>query len=131
MKKQKIFLLIPILIIGGFLIYTWATFIFTNVVSTWRHYLSTILYFIILILFFKNQRATILAILIYLILGTLNILTLTPSVTSDSYGVGIGSVELWTPKFQTLSFALLVLTIILNFDTIVNWYLDYKDSKSK
>lgn len=60
-------------------------------------------------------------------MGTCNLLTLTPAVISNSYGLRIGSVTLPTPDFQLLSFSLLILFLIINFDTLVNIYLDYKD----
>lgn len=131
MTKQKILLLIPLAIVGGLLSYTWIIILFTDVVATWRHYPSIALFIILMLLFFKNFKKTILATAFYLLLGTCNLLVLTPSITSNSFGVGIGSVQIWTPAFQLLSFGLLVLFAILNFDTLVNMYLDYKEVKAQ
>jgi hypothetical protein len=129
MTKQKILLLIPLAIIGSFLIYSCVTILSTDVVATWRHYLSFALFSILIFLFFKNNKKTLLATIFYLILGTCNLLILTPSVTTNSYGLSIGSIEMWTPGFQLLSFGLLVLLLILNFDTLVNMYFDFKEAK--
>jgi hypothetical protein len=129
MQKQKILLLIPLFIIGGLLIYSWAVILFTEVDATWRHYLALALFGGLIFLFFKNFTKTILATGVYLILGTCNLLALTPSVTTNSYGLRIGSLELWTPTFQLLSFGLLLLFFFLNFDSLVNIYLDYKEAR--
>ena len=131
MTKQKILLLVPFGIIAGFLIYSWIIILSTEVVATWRHYLAAVLFFVLIFSILKNFKWTILATIIYLILGTCNLLTLTPSVTTNSYGAKIGSIEMWTPSFQILSFGLLVLFLILNFDTLINMYLDYKETKEQ
>ncbi len=131
MTKQKILLLIPLTIIGGLLIYTWSTILFTDIMATWRHYLTIVLFIVLIFLFLKNFKRTILATAFYLILGTCNLLTFTPSVTFNSYGLRIASIEIWTPTFQLLSFGLLILFSILNFDTLVNIYLDYKEARGQ
>lgn len=129
MKKQKILLLIPLTIVAGLLAYSWATILFTDVVATWRHYVAVGLFIALMFLFFRSATKTVLATGLYFIIGTCNFLTLTPSVTTNSYGLKIGSAEMWTPSFQLLSFGLLVLYFILNFDTLTNIYLDYKEAK--
>ena len=129
MTKQKILLLIPLTIVTGLLVYSWATILFTDVVATWRHYLALALFIGLIYLFFKSFKKTVLATGIYLIFGTCNLLTLTPSVTTNSYGMRIGSLELWTPTFQLLSFSILVLFFVLNFDTLINIRLDYQEAR--
>ena len=129
MKKQKILLLIPIAIIGGLLIYSWATILFTEIIATWRHYLALALFIGLIYLFFKSFKKTVLATGVYLIFGTCNLLTLTPSVTTNSYGIRIGSFELWTPTFQLLPFGILVLFFMLTFDTLINIRLDYQEAR--
>ncbi|MES1221708.1 MAG: hypothetical protein ABUT20_39790 [Bacteroidota bacterium] len=130
MTKQKVFILIPLAIIIGFLIYSWFTFLFTDLLATWRHYLAVGLFAIVIFLFFKNPAKAIIATIIYLLIGTSNLLALTPSITSGSYGLKIGPAEIWTPAFQPLSFGILILFCILNFDSLVNIYLDYKEAKN-
>src|SRR5579862_1735270 len=129
MTKQKILLLIPLTIVAGLLIYSWATILFTDVVATWRHYLALALFIGLIYLVFKSFKKTVLATGIYLIFGTCNLLTLTPSVTTNSYGMRIGSLELWTPTFQVLSFGILMLFFVLNFDTLINIRLDYQEAR--
>ena len=129
MSKEKKLHLSILIIIGGILLYCWSIILFTEIEATWRHYLAVILFIPILILFKKDFKKDILFTGVYLILGTCNLLTLTPSVTSNSYGVRIGSVEVWTPTFQLYSFLILILFFLLNFNALVNYYLDYQDSK--
>lgn len=131
MTKKKTLLLIPIIIIAGLIIYSWAIILFTEVIATWRHYLALALIVGLIFLFFKNFKKAIIGTGIYLILGTCNLLALTPSVTTDAYGIRIGSLKLWTPSFQLLSFGLLLLFLILNFDTLTDIYLDYKEARTK
>jgi hypothetical protein len=129
MTKQKILLFIPLAIIGALLIYSWTIILFTDVEATWRHCLALVLFVGLIYLFFKNFKKTVLGTGLYLIFGTCNLLTLTPSVTTNSYGLRIGTLELWTPTFQLLSFGILLLYFILNFDTLINIRLDYIEAR--
>jgi hypothetical protein len=129
MSKEKKLHLSILIIIGGILLYCWSIILFTEIEATWRHYLAIILFIPLLILFKRDFKKDVLFTGVYLILGTCNLLTLTPSVTSNSYGVRIGSVEVWTPTFQLYSFLILILFFMINFNTLVNYYLDYQDSK--
>ena len=131
MAKQKILLLIQLVIIGGLLMYTWIIFLSSKVVGSWRQYASTVLFIILVFLFFKNFKASVFGAAFYLVLCSFNLLALAPSLVSNSYGLGIGSMEIWTPKFSLLAFGLLLLFLVLNFDTLVNIYLDYKEKKEQ
>ena len=131
MKKQKVLLLIPLAIIAGILLYTWTTILFTGIVATWRHYMATIPLLVLIFRFFKKTNIALPGIIFYLILGTCNLLTLTIEVSTISYGVKIGSVSISTPPFQLLSFSLLIFVLIVNFDILINMYLDYKETKAQ
>jgi len=131
MTKKKVLLLIPLLLIAGFIIYTWVTVLTGDNVLVWRHYSGLVLFVPLIYFFTKNFRKTNLGTLIYLILGICNVLTLTPSVIWDTYGIRIGSVNIETPPFQPLSFGLLILLCVLNFDTLVDIYLDFKEMRQK
>jgi hypothetical protein len=132
MTKQRVLLAIPLAIIGTLLIYSWMTFSLTDVRPTWRQFVGLGLFLPIVYMFFKNSSGTIISTAIHLLLGTINALSLTPSVTSNSYGIKMGSVEVWTPTFQLISFGILILFFIINFEAIVDRYLDYEeDRKSK
>lgn len=127
MTKEKRLILIPLIIIAAILIYCWATFITTEIGSTWRHYLGLVLFLLIAICFFRNIIITTVATGIYLILSTFNLLALTPAISTFSFGVGPVS----TPDMQGLSLGLFILYFILNMDSLIDIYLDYKESKQK
>jgi hypothetical protein len=129
MTKQEKRFLISVVPVAGLLIYCWTIFLFTDVAATWRHYLALLCFSGLAFLFFKDVRKTILGTAVYLFMGTCNLLALTPTITISSYGVTIGSLKLETPTFQLLSFGLLLFFLTVNFDALVNIYLDYKESK--
>ena len=131
MTKKKILLLIPLLLIAGLILYTWITVLTGDYVLVWRHYAGLVLFVPLIYLFTKNRRKTIFGTVIYLILGICNVLTLTPSIIWNSYGIHLGSANIETPSFQLLSFGLLILLCILNFDTLVDIYLDFKEMRQK
>jgi len=129
MTRGKILLLIPLAIITGLIVYTWTVVLFTDSAPVWRHYTATVFLFVLIFLFFKDFKKTVIGTGIYLIIGTCNLSALTPSVMTNSYGIRIGTTEIWTPSFQLLPFGLLLFFFILNFDALTNIYLDYKDTK--
>jgi len=131
MTKQKILLLIPLLIIASLLIYTWSCIFFEAYYVSWQHVAGTVLFIIPIIMFFSNFKASILTMGCYLLLGTFNLLAFTPWIESTSYWMKIGPLELGTPKLQLFSFLLLILFCALNFKTLVNIYLDYKGYKDE
>jgi hypothetical protein len=93
MSKSKKSLLVILIIIAAILLYSWSIILFTEIEATWRHYIGVILFIPLLILIKKDFKKSVLLTGGYLFLGTCNLLTLTPSVTSNSYGIRIGSVE--------------------------------------
>jgi hypothetical protein len=128
-NKQRILILIPVAIIAILIAYSWAIILFTDVYANWRHHVALILFIPVLFFFFKNDKITVFTAIAYLLIGTANMLSLTPTVRTNSFGVGIGSLKIETPSFQLVSFGVLVVLLILNFDTLTNFYLDYKDAK--
>ena len=129
MTKTKVFLLIPLMLIAALLLYTWITVLTGDNILVWRHYTGLVLFIPVIYLFTKNFRKTVLGTAMYLILGICNVLTLTPTIIWNSYGIRIGSVNIETPPFQLLSFGLLILLCILNFYTLVDIYLDFKEMR--
>jgi hypothetical protein len=126
--KRKILLLIPIAVIAGFLIYTWGQIIFISHWATWRHYVGLILFALLLYFVFTNFKKAVLATGIYLIIEILNLLTITPGVITAFFS-RIGSLEIHTPLFQPHLFFIFLLYFFLNFDTLVDIRLDYKEEK--
>lgn len=131
MTKKKVLLIIPLLLIAGLIIHSWVMVLTGDTVLVWRHYTALAFFITLIYLYIKNFRKTLLATVIYLILGICNVLTLTPSIIWNSYGIRIGSANIETPPFQILSFGLLILLGVLNFDTFVDIFLDYKEMRQK
>jgi hypothetical protein len=129
MIKQKIALLIPISIVAILIIYTWVYNLTNGLFGLWKHYLTLVLFLPIVYLFFNNYKGAIIATGLYLLLGTFGLLALTPRLTTTSYFVKIVSVEIGTPQIQWWIFGLLILFLILNFEPLVNLYLDFKEKK--
>lgn len=125
MTRQKFFLLIPLIISAGLLIYCWTIILSKDTLATWRHYVGLGLFLILTFLYFKSFKLTIIGTGIYFLLATFNILSMTAEITTS--WLRIGPVEI--PPVQLLSLGLFILFAILNFDTLVDIYLDYKEAK--
>jgi hypothetical protein len=131
LTKQKVRLLIPLSIVGGLILYTWNTLLIEGYIPIWKHYIALCLFAFLIYLFLKDFRKAVVATGIYLLLGTCNLLSLTPSTVWNSYGLRVGSAEIWTPSFQFLSFGIMILFVILNFDILTDIYLDYKEARQQ
>jgi len=128
MIKQKFRLLIPLVIIAGLLLYSWATFLFGDIGASWQHYVAIGLFSVLVFLLIKNYKSAIIATGLYLLLGTFAILSLTPEVKTAWLTMG----PIQTPPMNLLSLGLFILFFILNYDQVFNIYWDYKATqKSK
>lgn len=131
MSKQKIRILIPLLIIAGLLVYSWIIFLTTDWLPIIQHYIGLILFIPLVYYFFKNLKRTIVWTGIYLLLGVCKFLAITPFLMRTSMGIKMGSLELGMPSFQLIPFLIFILYAILNFDQLAEIYLDYKEGKAK
>ena len=131
MTKKKILLLIPLIIIGVLIAYSWITLLIQEYIPIWRHYIALSLFALLIFLYIKNFTKAVIATGIYLLLGTCNFLSLTASTIWNSYGVRVGSAEIWTPSFQLVSFGLFILFAILNFGTLADIYFDWKETRQR
>lgn len=127
MSKKKVLYLIPFLLVVGFLLYCWTTFLTGEYVATWRHYLGLLLFVGIVLLFFKNFKKSVIGFGIFLLLATFNALAITPAIITS--WVNIGGVT--TPPIQLMSLGILALYFILNMDTLIDIQLDYKEAKEQ
>ncbi len=122
--RQKILILIPLLIITVSLIYCWTIILTTDILATWRHYLGLVLFLVFIGLFYKSEKI-IIATGIYLLLATINLLVITPGIYTFKIRIEPVSV----PSFQHVSLGLFVLYFILNNEIIIDTYLNYKEKK--
>ena len=125
MKNLRI--LIPITIVGIFLVNCWTIIFVSDILATWRHYVGLILFIGIGFLFFRNINMTTIVTGIFLLLGTFNALAMTPEINTSWFAIG----PIETPSIQLLSLGLFIIYFVLNLDPLINIYLDYKESNQK
>ncbi|HEY4288967.1 MAG TPA: hypothetical protein VGN00_17810 [Puia sp.] len=121
-RKRLILAFIPLIIIAGLLIYTWSTILFTDICATWKHWLGFLLFLPLPYLVIKKYTLGLFGTGIYLLLGTFNLLALTPTIYTNRFFIG----SLGTPAVQLLLLGIFVLYAILNFNAFVDIYVDYK-----
>lgn len=126
---RKIGIIIILLIIGCFLVNIWVVILTTDVAATWRHFTGPVLFLILVYLFFRDLRMAIVGTGVFLLAGLGNVFTLTPDIIWDSYGMRLGSIQLWTPSVQVLSLELFLLYCALNFRALMEYWVDYEDWK--
>jgi hypothetical protein len=131
MRKNQIRILVPLLVIAGFLVYTWARILLDQISPFVQHYVALILFIVLVYLFVKHFKWAVIGTGLFLLLGTFNLLTLTLSIITKSYGVGYDTFVIMSPGFQPLSAGIFILYAILNFDQLTELYLDYKEAKEK
>jgi hypothetical protein len=127
MNKQKILILVPLVIVLSLLIKCWIEFMLSNFIPTWKHYLGILLFIPLVVLFFKNLHNAILGLGIYLLLATFNLLAVTSAISTSWLNFGSG---LKTPPVQLLSLGIFIVYFTLNLDALINIQLDYKEAKT-
>ncbi len=129
MKQISILRVTPFLILSIILAYTWYIILTTEYFSTIRHIIALVLFLGNLLLYFFRFRYAVLLTGAILILATFNLLAFFPDIMSTSYFIKIGSVEIATPSIQWKPLLLLVFYCIVNFNFLINLYLDFKEKK--
>lgn len=125
MSKKKILLAIPLAIICGILVYSFILILRTNIIPVLQYYLAAGLFIGLICLFFTSFSKTVIATCIYLFLASINIIYLFPYRNESWFSI----LGFEMPHFQVTSFGIFILFCILNFDTVVNMYLDHKQKK--
>jgi len=128
MTKRNLFTLIPLTLIAGSLVYSWVVFFTTPYGATWRQYVALALFVAPCLLFFVDYKKAVIDTLIYLLSGVFNVLSMQSTVTVFT----INFFGYDNPVYiNLLSLVLLILAFCLNFNTLVNMYLDFKEKKDK
>lgn len=130
-SKQQIRLLIPLLITSVILMYCWIVILSKEALATWWHYLALGLFIPIISAYFRSFEKAAIATGGYLLLATFNVIAIRPAIVTSAFKIHAGSFDITIGPVQMLSFGLFVLYFILNLDTLIDIYLDYKESKSK
>lgn len=125
--KNRILPSIPFLIISLIVLYTWFEIITAEYIATWRHYVALALVAVNAVLYFVKYKQAVLLTGIILILATFNLLSFFAIIQTSCLGFG----SITTPDIQLKSLLLLVIYCVINFNILLNWYLDMKEAKAK
>lgn len=125
--KTRIISAIPFLIISLVVLYTWFEIITTEYIATWRHYVALALVAINAVLYFMRYKPAVLITGLILILATINLLSFFTIIRTS----GLTIMGVSTPEIQLRSLLLLVIYCVINFNLLINWYLDMKEEKAK
>lgn len=129
-QARKFRFYLPFALVSAMLLITWIVFLTKSLIPQWQHYIGLILFTPILYytLIDKTLKKPLILIGVYLILGTVNILAFLPFILTNGLTIGSGENELHI-GLNGIAALLLIVYGILNFDTLANMYLDYKESK--
>jgi len=125
--KKRIINSIPFLIVGIIVLYAWVQIMTTEYAATWRQYVALALVGINAVLYFVKFKHAILLTGVILLLATFNLLSFF-TVVQTSY---MRIVNVTTPEIQLKSLALLVIYGVINFNFLVDWYLDVREDGAK
>jgi hypothetical protein len=109
------------------MLYGWTVILTTDILATWRHYIGVVLFITLILLFFKSEKATILATGVFLLVATFNGLAMTAAIKTFYFGSSSNA----TPPIQMLSLGILILYFVLNLDSLIEMQLDYKERKAQ
>jgi len=124
MAKKNILLLIPLLIITAYTIYTWSAILSRQVAPDWQHVTCICGVIFCWVLFSIDYKKALLGTGIFLLAGLLNILSLTPALST--FYIHMGGLQI---TFNLLCLGLLILYIVCNNVALVDIYLDWKEKK--
>jgi len=79
------------------------------------------------VLYFVRYKPAVLLTALILILATFNLLSFFTIIQTS----GLTIMGVSTPEIQLKSLLLLVIYCVINFNLLINWYLDMKEEKAK
>lgn len=132
-RKRKVLFFIPLVIVVALLLNTWFVLLtneFTEIHFT--HYLGFILFVPVLYLLYKDRscKKSLLALGLFLVLATFCVANIFPYVIGRM-SLEISGVKIPIPNINGLALLLFILYFALNFGTLIEIQLDYKESKGK
>jgi len=123
--KKKIINGLPYCITAALLLYCWVNILVTDNAATLKHYAALILMLANGIVYFKSYKWAVLFTGVVLLLATVNLLSF--YVATQTFWFGIAGVQM--PEIQYWSLLLFVVYAVINYNLLVDWYLDYKESR--
>lgn len=122
MKKSNILRIVPFIVLGIILFYTWWLLITTEYSATIKHQIALGLFLINLMLYFFNFKYAVFITGIILLLTTFNLLAFFPELVSSSYFIKIAGKEFSTPSMQGKSLLLMIFYLILNTGFLIDLF---------
>jgi hypothetical protein len=133
-KKGKILFFIPFIILTISMIYCWGYFILTNSHPYFANCSGLLLFLPLLYFLFKDKtlKKVIVFTGIYLLLATINLVSFLPFKTTSFFSLTIGSFDIdWSADINLFAVFLFIMYLIMNFGTLIEIRLDYKEMKGK
>jgi hypothetical protein len=132
--KQKICFFIPFAIVVSLLLYCWFMLLFDEYsVPHITNYMGLI--FFIPVLYFlytdKSYKKPLVVLGIYLCLATCKLANIFPYTHFSRHWLSIGALNIPLPDLNGWAFLILLLYGVLNFNILIEMYLDHKESKGK
>ena len=127
MLKKRILPLAPFLVLAATGLYNLGEFIFTHYVTDLRHRIAFGSLAVNTCLYFFQFRPAIVATGVFLLLATFNFISFYVETTVRSVGIA----GVFTPGVQLSMLFLLIGYVIVEFDLLVDWYLDFKERKQR
>ena len=124
---MKIIRIIPFLTILLIVLYTWVEIIAAEHIATWRHYVALALVLVNAALYFVRYKQALLLTGIILVLAAFNLMAFFPAITT--YGLIIAGVN--SPEMQMFPLLVLIVYVVINFNFLVDWRLDWKEEKAR
>ena len=131
-RKRKILFYIPLIITVCILAYSWALFISGKNSPYITNYIGVILFIPVVYFLFKDKtcKKSLLALGLYLILATFYVANITIYM-GVSMSITLFGLKIPLPPMNGIAFLLLILFCVLNFGTLIELRLDYKELKGK
>jgi hypothetical protein len=131
--KRKIFFFIPFAIVLCYLIYSWYIIIIERINPHFTNDLALILFVPIVYFLFKDKTFVkpLIALGIYLLLATCKLANIFPYTQISQVTLGLFGLKIPFPDLSGTALLIFILYGILNFKSLVDIYLDYKESKGK
>lgn len=131
MTKPKALYFVSLLLTAITLTYAWVRMIISDIVPQWQHYLTLLLFGVLVFLCFRSFAKAVVGLGTYLLLATFDLLWIVAGNYYQTHLIKIGSLQLSSPPIQPMALLLLVVYGALNFNTLIEIYLDYKEAKNK
>jgi len=133
-KKGKILFFIPFFILTISVVYCWGDIILTNSHPYFSNYLGLLLFLPLIYFLFKDKtlKKAIVLTGVYLLLSTINLVSFLPFKTTSFFSLTTGSFDIsWSPDINLFALCLFIMYLIMNFGTLIEIRLDYKEMKGK